>query len=67
MRAKKRIRPLFGQRTGTRGADLFSGEGLLSNERRKTGWMRAGGSSAILVHVANNRRSLGRRDSDADA
>src|SRR5271163_2298461 len=37
---KKRIRPLFGQERVARNAGLFL-EGLLGDEQRKTGWMRA--------------------------
>src|SRR5258708_18504380 len=37
---KKRIRPLFTQERVATNAGLFL-EGLLGDERRKTGWMRA--------------------------
>jgi len=37
---KKRIRPLFRQERVAANAGLFL-EGLLSDEQRKTGWMRA--------------------------
>ncbi len=37
---KKRIRPLFGQERVAKNAGLFL-EGLLGDEQRKTGWMRA--------------------------
>jgi len=37
---KKRIRPLFRQERGATNAGLFL-EGLLGDEQRKTGWMRA--------------------------
>ena len=37
---KKRIRPLFGQERAALNAGLFV-DGLLGDERRKTGWMRA--------------------------
>ena len=37
---KKRIRPLFSQERVARNAGLFL-EGLLGDEQRKTGWMRA--------------------------
>lgn len=38
--AKERIRPLFAQRRSAANAGLFL-DGLLGDERRKTGWMRA--------------------------
>src|SRR3984893_15228212 len=41
---KKRIRPLFGQERVARNAGLFL-EGLLGDEQRKTGWMRAEAAS----------------------
>src|SRR5207344_2457776 len=37
---KKRIRPFFGQERVAKNAGLFL-EGLLGDEQRKTGWMRA--------------------------
>ncbi|MGB6465250.1 MAG: IS701 family transposase, partial [Xanthobacteraceae bacterium] len=37
---KARIRPLFGQERVAASAGLFL-DGLLGNEPRKTGWMRA--------------------------
>lgn len=37
---EKRIRPLFDQRRSAMNAGLFL-DGLLSDDRRKTGWMRA--------------------------
>jgi SRSO17 transposase len=37
---KKRIRPLFAQERAALNAGLFV-DGLLGDERRKTGWMRA--------------------------
>ena len=37
---KKRIRPLFAQKRAALNAGLFV-DGLLGDERRKTGWMRA--------------------------
>src|SRR6267154_2340082 len=46
---KKRIRPLFGQERVARNAGLFL-EGLLGDEQRKTGWMRAeAAGDAVLV------------------
>src|SRR5712672_3325748 len=60
---KKRIRPLFRQERVAANAGLFL-EGLLSDEQRKTGWMRAEAAGdpgpwrqqAILV-AGGNRRS----------
>src|SRR5882724_858987 len=61
---KKRIRPLFGQERVAKTAGLFL-EGLLGDEQRKTGWMRAeaAGDPAPWWQEA----ILGRRDWDADA
>ncbi len=61
---KKRIRPLFRQERVATNAGLFL-EGLLGDERRKTGWMcaEAAGDPAPWRQQA----ILGRRDWDADA
>src|SRR5260370_8696889 len=61
---KKRIRPLFRQERVAANAGLFL-EGLLSDEQRKTGWMRAEatGDPGPWRHQAN----LGPRDSVSDA
>src|SRR5215813_1719448 len=61
---KKRIRPLFGQERVARNAGLFL-EGLLGNEQRKTGWMRA--EAAGDPGPWRQQAILGRRDWDADA
>src|SRR6201988_4294930 len=61
---KKRIRPLFGQERVARNAGLFL-EGLLGDEQRKTGWMRA--ESAGDPGPWRQQAILGRRDWDADA
>src|SRR5260370_9015297 len=60
---KKRIRPLFKQERVATNAGLFL-EGLLGDEQRKTGWMRAeaAGDPGPLRHKA----ILGRRDWAAD-
>src|SRR3979490_118031 len=60
---KKRIRPLFGQERVARNAGLFL-EGLLGDERRKTGWMRA--EAAGDPGPWRQQAILGRRDWDAD-
>ena len=54
---KKRIRPLFGQERVAKNAGLFL-EGLLGDEQRKTGWMRAEGL-AILAHGGSRRSWAG--------
>src|SRR5665213_2466891 len=51
---KKRIRPLFGQERVAKNAGLFL-EGLLGDEQRKTGWMRA--EAAGDPGHGGNRRS----------
>src|ERR1700740_3201643 len=51
---KKRIRPLFGQERVARSAGLLL-EGLLGNEQRKTGWMRA--EAAAIPVLGGNRRT----------
>src|SRR3954453_6713126 len=51
---KKRIRPLFRQERVATNAGLFL-EGLLGDEQRKTGWMRAE-ALAIPAH-GDSRRS----------
>src|SRR5665811_2022764 len=61
---KKRIRPLFNQDRVARNAGLFL-EGLLGDERRKTGWMRA--EAAGDPGPWRQKAILGRRDWDADA
>src|SRR5262244_1158108 len=61
---KKRIRPLFGQERVARNAGLFL-EGLLGDEQRKTGWMRA--EAAGDPGPWRQKAILGRRDWDADA
>ena len=61
---KKRIRPLFGQERVARNAGLFL-EGLLGDEQRKTGWMRA--EAAGDPGPWRQQAILGRRDWDADA
>src|SRR5436189_120873 len=61
---KKRIRPLFGQERVARNAGLFL-EGLLGDEQRKTGWMRA--EAAGDPGPWRQQALLGRRDWDADA
>ena len=61
---KKRIRPLFSQERVARNAGLFL-EGLLGDERRKTGWMRA--EAAGDPGPWRQQAILGRRDWDADA
>src|SRR5213080_3847931 len=61
---KKRIRPLFGQERVARNAGLFL-EGLLGEEQRKTGWMRA--EAAGDPGPWRRQAILGRRDWDADA
>jgi SRSO17 transposase len=60
---KKRIRPLFGQERVARNAGLFL-EGLLGDEQRKTGWMRA--EAAGDPGPWRQQAILGRRDWDAD-
>src|SRR4026207_327622 len=62
---KKRIRPLFAQERAALNAGLFV-DGLLGDERRKTGWMRAEaagepGSSrtqAVLISDSWTRSTL---------
>ena len=61
---KKRIRPLFTQERVARNAGLFL-EGLLGDEQRKTGWMRA--EAAGDPGPWRQQAILGRRDWDADA
>src|SRR5450830_537982 len=60
---KKRIRPLFGQERVAKNAGLFL-EGLLGDEQRKTGWMRA--EAAGDPGPWRQQAILGRRDWDAD-
>jgi hypothetical protein len=61
---KKRIRPLFGQERVATNAGLFL-EGLLGDEQRKTGWMRA--EAAGDPGPWRQQAILGRRDWDAEA
>src|SRR6201987_387919 len=61
---KKRIRPLFTQERVATNAGLFL-EGLLGDEQRKTGWMRA--EAAGDPGPWRQQAKLGRRDWDADA
>src|SRR5438105_9073636 len=61
---KKRIRPLFTQERVATNAGLFL-EGLLGDEQRKTGWMRA--EAAGDPGAWRQQAILGRRDWDADA
>src|SRR5665647_3989959 len=61
---KKRIRPLFKQERVARNAGLFL-EGLLGDEQRNTGWMRA--EAAGDPGPWRQQAILGRRDWDADA
>ena len=61
---KKRIRPLFLQERVATNAGLFL-EGLLGDEQRKTGWMRA--EAAGDPGPWRQQAILGRRDWDADA
>ena len=61
---KQRIRPLFNQDRVATNAGLFL-EGLLGDEQRKTGWMRA--EAAGDPGPWRQQAILGRRDWDADA
>src|SRR5450631_3147906 len=61
---KKRIRPLFRQERVATNAGLFP-EGLLGDEQRKTGWMRA--EAAGDPGPWRQQAILGRMDWDADA
>src|SRR5204863_3171120 len=61
---KQRIRPLFNQDRVATNAGLFL-EGLLGDEQRKTGWMRA--EAAGEPGPWRQQAILGRRDWDADA
>src|SRR3984885_10977656 len=61
---KQRIRPLFKQERVARNVGLFL-EGLLGDEQRKTGWMRA--EAAGDPGPWRQQAILGRRDWDADA
>src|SRR6202790_2372692 len=60
---KKRIRPLFKQDRVAANAGLFL-EGLLGDEQRKTGWMRA--EAAGDAGPWRQQAILGRIDWDAD-
>src|ERR1700722_4884415 len=60
---KARIRPLFTQERVGASAGLFL-DGILGNERRKTGWMRA--EAAGDPGPWRQQAILGRRDWDAD-
>src|ERR1035441_7522156 len=59
---KQRIRPLFTQERVATNAGLFL-EGLLGDEQRKTGWMRA--EAAGAPGPSRAQAMLGRRDWDA--
>ena len=61
---KQRIRPLFTQERVATNAGLFL-EGLLGDEQRKNGWMRA--EAAGDPGPWRQQAILGRRDWDADA
>jgi SRSO17 transposase len=61
---KERIRPLFAQHRSVVNAGLFL-DGLLSEERRKTGWMRA--EAAGDPGPWRQQGLLGRDRWDADA
>jgi SRSO17 transposase len=61
---KQRIRSLFKQERVARNVGLFL-EGLLGDEQRKTGWMRA--EAAGDPGPWRQQAILGRRDWDADA
>src|ERR1700732_2672504 len=61
---KKRMRPLFRQERVATNAGLFL-EGLLGDEQRKTGWMRA--EAAGDPGPWRQQAILGRMDWDADA
>ena len=61
---KKRIRPLFAQERAALNAGLFV-DGLLGDERRKTGWMRA--DAAGDPGPWRQQAVLGRDRWDADA
>src|ERR1700674_4472653 len=61
---KTRIRPLFRQERVATNAGLFL-EGLLGDEQRKTGWMRA--EAAGDPGPWRQQAILGRRDWDAGA
>ena len=61
---KKRIRPLFAQERAALNAALFV-DGLLGDERRKTGWMRA--EAAGDPGPWRQQAVLGRDRWDADA
>ena len=61
---KKRIRPLFAQERAALNAGLFV-DGLLGDERRKTGWMRA--EAAGDPGPWRQQAVLGRNRWDADA
>src|SRR5205814_3196742 len=61
---KKRIRPLFVQERAALNAGLFV-DGLLGDERRKTGWMRA--EAAVDPGPWRQQAVLGRDRWDADA
>src|SRR5260370_33651394 len=61
---KQRIRPLFTQERVATNAGLFL-EGLLGDEPRKTGWMRAQAAGDPVAW--REQAILGRRDWDDDA
>jgi SRSO17 transposase len=61
---KKRMRPLFAQERSAANAGLFL-DGLLGDERRKTGWMRA--EAAGDPGPRRQQALLGRDRWEADA
>src|SRR6202140_4185239 len=61
---KSRMRPLFAQERAALNAGLFV-DGLLGDERRKTGWMRA--EAAVDPGPWRQQAVLGRARWDADA
>ena len=48
---KSRMRPLFAQERAVLNAGLFV-DGLLGDERRKTGWLRGGGGRSWALAAA---------------
>src|SRR5207302_10973342 len=59
---KKRIRPLFRQERVATNAGLFL-EGLLGDEQRKTGWMRAEAAGEDSFETAKNEFGLDHNES----
>jgi SRSO17 transposase len=64
LNVKRRLRPLFAQERSAANAALFL-DGLLGDERRKTGWMRA--EAAGDPGPWRQQALLGRDRWDADA